>query len=347
MDIKPGPDKSYLQIAIAENRPKIFSISPVESATKFPRILTQCDITTAVALPLTGVSGSKGVATFGFKSTKHIGRAQLEMLSAGRDSFNNIHNEIVLLEQSATLAERENLLKEYVLELNEETSCEALFASTARAVALATNAPIIRLSTLDAGRKFLTSRVLINESISKVRTPQNAHLILSLLRWHNTAAQNGNTVMVDCSSGRGGMMDIETMQVFAAGLKRAVIVPLKSQGKVVGLLSLGDDKAVESQTLSESNIHFVESLAALAGSAIESRLRDKTAMSDFAQAAKDEIVTSSRNRGMRSQLRSSLTSILGSLEMIRTGDKQDEGQRDKFLKIIDRSARKLSEYLPE
>ncbi|MGH8016056.1 MAG: hypothetical protein ACREBV_07695, partial [Candidatus Zixiibacteriota bacterium] len=63
--------------------------------------------------------------------------------------------------------------------------------------------------------------------------------------------------------------------------------------------------------------------------------------------ARAGIGKASQRRGFRNQLRSSLTSIIGSLEMIRNHGAGNEAQKDRFLNIIDRSARKLSEIADE
>jgi GAF domain-containing protein len=347
MDISAGPENSYFNRVSEEKRIMTFNDISENSETDFPRLLQLSGIKSIIALPLTGAGQTKGVLTIGSTKIKAYSKAQVGLLNACFPAFESILNELTLVEQSATLSEREKYLYQFATDLREAKSAQEVYARTAGTINQIINCSMVRLSTTDTEHKFLSSHTLLNNSKSKARTPESAHLILSLLRWHNVAVENGHTVIVDCQPGPNGMDNVETMQMFTAGIKRAVIVPVKSNGRVYALISLADDKALGTSPLNEDNIQFVELLAVLVGLALEAHNSHKDALSEFAVAARNEIVDASQSRGIRSRVRSSLTSILGSVEMIKNSDNQDSVQKERFLNIIDKSARKLSEFLTE
>ncbi len=347
VDAQIGSGKSYLNQVNKEQKPLLVSDTSRIRSADFSEFLLISDIKSLIAIPLGGAGQSRGVLTVGAIRPGIYRKIEKEIVTSVSAIFESILHEMNLKEQAAGMGEREKLLRGFAIEITHCDSPTALCRRAVSTIKKVLDCPIIRVSTIDAEAKFLNSQVLVNECKSEVKTPENGHLILSLLRWHKAAQEIGHTVSVNCDAGEKGMADIELMQVFAAGVKRAVIVPIKYSDKILGLFSLADDKVIAASSLTEANLRFVETIAALTAVAIDAFARSKSVLSEFATAARGEIIEHGQRRGMRLQLRSSLTSIIGSLEMIRSGDTSDETKRAKFLTIIDKSARKMNELLTE
>jgi len=347
VDVQVGSDNSYLYQVSEGHKALLISDISLDRSAELPELLLVSTIKSLMAVPLGCTGQTRGVLSVGAQKPGVYGKVEKEILTSITVAFESILHEMNLEEQALGMREREKLVREFATEIAAGDSQTSLFSHLVSTIKKVLDCPIIRVSTIDTGAKFLSSQTLVNASKSKVRTPESGHLILSLLHWHKVAQENGNTVVVNCHAGENGMPDIESMQVFSPGVKRAVIVPIKCSDRILGLISLADDKVIAASSLTETNIQFVETIAALAGVALDTFTRSKNALSEFAAVARGEIVDAGHRREMRRQLRSSLTSIIGSLEMIRSGDSSDETKRDRFLTIIDKSAQKMSEYLTE
>ncbi len=347
VDARIGSDKSYLYQVRAENKTLLISDITVERPADFTEFILMGDIKSLMAMPVGWFGQAGGVLTVGAKNSGIYRKAEKEIVTSVSAVFESLLHEMNLEEQATSMREREKLVRLFAAEITASNAPADIFRKAVSAIKKVCDCPVIRISTIDAEAKFMSSQMLVNESQAKVKTPENGHLILSLLPRHKFAQESGDTVKVNCQSGEKGMAEIESMQVFAPGVKSAVIVPIKYSDKVLGLISLADDEVMAASALTEASLQFVETIAALTAVAMDACTRGKSALSEFASAARGEITGAGQRRGMRRQLRSSLTSIIGSLEMIRSGDGGDDTKRNKFLSIIDKSAQKMSEFLAD
>jgi len=114
-----------------------------------------------------------------------------------------------------------------------------------------------------------------------------------------------------------------------------LVVPVVNAGGVAGTISIG-----HAGRLNIAN-EQIELLALVLGLAAEKTTSRKNAASKSGRGMIERI-----NAERREQvLRSSLSGILGSIEMIKHNSPLDENKQKRFLEIIDRSARKLEQNL--
>ena len=94
----------------------------------------------------------------------------------------------------------------------------------------------------------------------------------------------------------------------------------------------------------QGDIQFVTAVAAVIAVALQLGRREpkSDAVAERIQAAKGQTGDGAR---ARSRIKSSLSGILGSLELLKTSDKPTEENLDRCLSIIDKSARRISEYV--
>ncbi|HEX2896469.1 MAG TPA: hypothetical protein VHP63_00270, partial [candidate division Zixibacteria bacterium] len=337
---------SYVYQVIESNQALVIPDISRNQSVDFTDLRTLKGLKSLLAIPLN--SGIRaGVLTAASNKPGVYGTTDQTFLMAVRSSVEIILNQMIHEEELFAVSEREKALAKFASELSSLKSITDIFKCAAFVIKKTVDCQIVRMSTVDESGRFMSSQFLTNDSKSQCRTNEHAHLVLSMLHWHHTAFANRRTIMVNCSDGETGMKNIESMQVFAPGVKRAVIVPVQNSDRIIGLISLADDKVMSVSELTHSNTLFVESIASLTALAIESISDKKDALTEFSIFAKDEIIESGHRRNVRGQLRSSLTGILGSLEMVRSKVSNDRIVRDRFLNIIDKSARKMSEYLTE
>lgn len=339
-------NNSFVYQVIQSNRPFVKSDISKCRTDEFLNFQSFKGIKSFLAVPL-NCGTRAGLLTVASKSSGLYGTSDKTFLLAVRSAVEIILNQMIHEERLISVTEREKALTRLALELSSLKSIPEIFKCAASAIRKTLQCPIIRMSTVDESGRFMSSQYLTNDSKSQCRTNEHAHLILSMLHWHNTAFANGRTVIVDCTNGNQGMENIESMQVFAPGVKRAAIVPIQNSLRVIGLISLADDKVMSVSELTEANCSFVEAVAAMAALSIEMISNKKNALAEFSLSAKDEIIDSGHRRNVRGLLRSSLSGIIGSLEMVRNKVSNERAVRERFLDIIDKSARKMSEYLTE
>jgi len=346
IDVSFSSYYEFIKFVCQTNQVTIYADISQASSMEFPELFTIADIKSLLALPLRGASKCQGAMVIGAVTTDAFRKIDSEVLSSAESALLFILNEMTLEQQAASLLEREKLLKEFIFDSAGGNSLANVYEQAVKTIGRVVNCPLIRLSTVDTEGKFLSSQALVNYGNSAARVPENGHLILSLLPWHRTVWDNGNTVIINCASSEKSMTAIETMQIFAPGVKRAAIVPIKFAERVYGMISLAEESQFNESSLTESNINFVETIGAVLGAVTNSQMCSKDILSDFATIARSELVDAGQRRSRSSQMKSSLSSIIGAVEML-TGDTVDDVRRRRFLSIIDKSAQRISECLTE
>lgn len=121
----------------------------------------------------------------------------------------------------------------------------------------------IRLSLFDDDRRFLNSQVLETEMKHLHLTPQDASMLLSLMPGHRAVNREKRTLLFDENTPEFISRE-EQRQVYGKELQWLMITPLILNSKVVGVISLGDDKSKETRKLTHQDIEYIEEIAALA-----------------------------------------------------------------------------------
>jgi GAF domain-containing protein len=133
----------------------------------------------------------------------------------------------------------------------------------------------------------------------------------------------------------------ERKQVCGAHLHSALLVPITSNGEVTAVITLAEVRRRNRREYTPDDIAFVEAVAAGLSAALSLRLvarQGRSVESPRTIRARD----GHNNPTIRGRLRSSLSSILGSVEMIRHSRHQPDAGLDKYLGIIDSSAQRIN-----
>ena len=223
------------------------------------------------------------------------------------------------------------LLHRYQQDQNHFSGCSSLVALLQRELHL----DIARISVIDNSPSFLTS-VAVATREGVYSTYSGEVLLRSSLPSHDRVLTSGRSIVLaaDCPNDLISESEADTMLVAPPGV--VMILPIRSAYGVVGTLSLASRKMAKRRDFSREERQFVHLIAQIASlMMVEDSRVGASATWSFAR---------STDRQLRSRLRSSLSGILGSLELIRTaeGGQQDMGH---YLQIIDKSARRINDYL--
>jgi transcriptional regulator with GAF, ATPase, and Fis domain len=197
---------------------------------------------------------------------------------------------------------------------------------------------LVRISTYENGRGFLRSRALATLRQIEGITPADGSMILSLMPHHEQVRDTGRLVMINPQTGIT-IDEAEARMLGTGDLQSALLVPLKIEDEVVGVISIAEQRKGERHTYTETDVVFATSVATALSLAIQRNVRRRT------KTGRNRLFDSPQSRAeLRSRIKSSLSGIMGSVEMLKSRRSSIDPDLEKYLAIIDRSAQKINEY---
>lgn len=239
-------------------------------------------------------------------------------------------------EASREIAQRrQQLVRAFLRDAYSQLSSQEILEDLVRVASIGVENDVVRVSTFDRQRRFLNSRALAFKTSGERIPPERASLILDLLPVHKMLLDGRRIIVQSTQQGELAMSREEMSHMFGEPVSSAALVPIAHEGDVVGVISVGRSESSPVSVFDEFDTSYLEMIAATASLAIR-------------QASLDRNVRRSRlnpppKPEMRSQIKSSLSGIVGSVEMIRSRGNGQDDVTNKYLEIIDRSARRLGE----
>jgi transcriptional regulator with GAF, ATPase, and Fis domain len=230
---------------------------------------------------------------------------------------------------------RQQLMRAFIRDSYRELSAQEIFEDVARVVARGVEGDIVRVSTFDRQHRFLNSRALSCKIDKTNLPPSRAPLLLELLPVHARLKDGRRTVVLALSDNQSLMDETEMIHMFGQAVSSVVLVPITHEDRIVGVISVARIKANEYPPFNETDTTFIELAASTASLAIRQASLDKKLLKSQARPKE--------TTDIRTRVKSSLSGIVGSVEMIRSQGGGASESIDKYLGIIDRSARRLSE----
>ncbi|MEW6412957.1 MAG: GAF domain-containing protein [Candidatus Zixiibacteriota bacterium] len=233
----------------------------------------------------------------------------------------------------------------FVSEIRGEQDLQTVFSHAASILSKELKPTVVRVSTVDADGAFLNSRALeSNGKIGSV-TPAGGSMILSLMPYHQLVLDTGRPMMINQEQTDRKMTQPESTQVFGIDLKSALIVPVKVNSSNVAVISLADSRNWSDYQFTQADIQFVTSIAVVLEMAIHIARTRKPARSTLKIVRSKSVDPGIPEPEARNRIRSSLTGILGSVELLKTNPTPTEESIERCLSIIDKSARRINEYI--
>ena len=137
---------------------------------------------------------------------------------------------------------------------------------------------------------FLTSRVLLSCNSQETVVPEKGHMILSLMPKHRSVIETGESL--NCGFDNS-LSEAELSQCFAKDAKSALLIPIKSNGRVVGVISLAGFQSEAAAMFDVLTMQFCEMVSALLARHMEQSILDS---SDLSRAETDNVTIQSRLR---------------------------------------------------
>ena len=203
-------------------------------------------------------------------------------------------------------------------------------------------ADAVRIVTLDADGGFVNSLALYTARASQDVIPENGSLILSLMPCTTKLLETGRPVLVNQRDPELTISPVEAKQIFTDEMQTGLIVPIALRSKVIGAIMVANPEFMQKAESSADALRTVQLVSAVLG------LRLHSSVVQVRQERKDnyhdQIVLTDAD--IRNRIRSSLAGIVGSVEFLREKNSSSITESmEKCLSIIDRSVRRLTDYV--
>jgi GAF domain-containing protein len=208
-------------------------------------------------------------------------------------------------------------------------------------LAMVAGADCVRVAALEDDGQFMRSVAFSGKAESVQTAPANGLLVLSVLDCHRKVIETARPLVGMHGDADRMITRLELNQVIGERCAGVRIVPLVAHGQVVGTLTFGYVSS-DIPSLSAADETILQALASRIAWTIAEPATTRAAGNRL--RGYDRAVAANRSeRDLRNRLKSPLTGILGSLEMLRA--RKDAPEVGRYLAIMDKSARRMQEYL--
>lgn len=289
---------------------------------------------------MTGPS-AQVVLTVASKENKKYGRKEASLLEALSPIIREIVQREISREMFFDYHNRVLVVSDLLRNVAANRSVHEVIEQTGQTISRIINASIIRISMLDVDSFSLRSRYLSCSHATHVSTPSDGHMILSVLPQHAKLISGEITEPLYCQSDRSEISESEAVLVFAPAVKQMLLMPIRANGSAVGVIGCADMREANRGFFSPQDIVLVQALAGVIGTVIHRMMAAELFYSQTGKQAdmRRELFA---DESVRPAVRSSLSGIVGSLEMLQSSPAAQDEHVQRYLSIIDRSARRMS-----
>jgi GAF domain-containing protein len=339
-------NESLMRQVRTTGEPLIIGNLQDETPHVIENILISAGMNSCLMVPVTAQSRVIGVVTLADRRANRYRVRQCDLLQHLAPVF----ADLIRIEEDRIAAvgveSRLTSLTDFLRRISEVTTLEQAYRETVTVLREDLATCLIRVSEIEDKGAFLKSRALTTQRPIEGLIPADGRMILSLMPHHRAVIDTGRRLLINQENARKRMSEAEASQSLTTNLKSALLVPVKVNDEVVALLSLVEMRSWDRYRFSHSDALFAEAVAQILAGAIMRFSRPEEEESVVfpggrmpASILEDEVV--------RTRLRSSLTGILGSVELLQSAEQRDEAAVARYLSIIDSSAHKIQECLTE
>ncbi|MDH4035493.1 MAG: GAF domain-containing protein, partial [candidate division Zixibacteria bacterium] len=296
-----------------------------------------------LAIPVTHRAHRYGVLTVGSRERKVFDRRHLQLLQSVMPVFADI---MITDEHSRVMSQmqrRASVVDSFLNDVGGMEDLQAAFQRAAELIMSELDCSMVRVSTYNHDSVFLRSRAVAHDSRVEPTTPPDGHMVMSLMPLHRQVRDTGQVMLIGPDEDQA-LTAAEASQAFSGEAQGAMLVPIVVGHQVLAVIAVANAPGSDMFRHRRSDILLTRSVAGALGLAIHAGLsRSAAHVRDEDGSAK----TKPPSSRLRWQVNSSLSGILGSLEMIKAQHKPGDPELDKYLSIIDKSAHRIHEYVTQ
>jgi signal transduction histidine kinase len=198
------------------------------------------------------------------------------------------------------------------------------------------NATGLRIYRLDDESQTLVEVASSGRLPSRDGSPRQ--LPLSYLPWHRLALDSRRTQTIAQNDPESVMGGAEAALAMDTNMKTGCVVPIIAAGRPLGVIDVVEQRHPDRNVLDNGSKLILETLASM----LAHRWSESSPSSTAPVGA---VVLTDRLKGWSRQVVNPLTSIIGSVELIRHKEPQISVEVNKYLGTIERSATRIHESL--
>ncbi|HKK20882.1 MAG TPA: hypothetical protein VJ983_05360 [candidate division Zixibacteria bacterium] len=304
------------------------------------QILRAGDIRTLVVISTKESAGSsQGTILLGLNDSLRLSPKQSAYLNMFSEVLTERLSREDLSRQIVAAQARSEKFESLVRASADDRSTGEFLGAVAAFIGRELKADAVRIVTRDADKAFVTSQALcLNRSAEPV-IPGNGSLILSLMPGLSAVLETGRSTAIDQNDPERMITEVEASQIFVSGMTFGLMVPIQLSRRTVGAVLVAADNR---EAISTESLRFVETVTAVLGM----RLSRLVLSDETGEASEYRNRVIATNSDLRNRVRSSLAGIAGSVEYIREKNGTTiSGSMEKCLSIIDRSVKRLTDYV--
>ncbi|UCD63353.1 MAG: GAF domain-containing protein [Candidatus Zixiibacteriota bacterium] len=306
-------------------------------------LMSRMSLSTFAALPVMRGPQVSAVVTFGSKTPHYFDNRRRAYLEAVLSALAALCNEEKHRLEQDSSERRTFAVNNLMSEVARMESIQQVFERATELIAEHLKTTVVRISTVDSRGTFLTSRALQSARPLTGVAPARGAMILSLMPYHQLVIETGRPMMINQESTDKRMTQPEAQQVFGLDVKSALLVPVKIDAATVATVSLADARSWERFQFRQGDIQFVTAVAGVLSLVIPLSGRRKTGSTSDRETRRPE-ATEGVDPVARNRVKSSLSGIIGSVELLKSKENPTGENLQRCLSIIDRSARRIGEY---
>jgi hypothetical protein len=336
------PDNSPIQQAFLTGRP-VFQQEPNRSSSAFPED-RRLAMPSFAAVPLPTETRHNFIFVLSSQTRDGIGWQTARMLQSLGPIVTRMAE---LAESSASRTGADRVLTELChlyrtarLERDYGALCRSLASFLKRALP----ADGVRISAVEPDSPFLQSLALIRPSGVPAETTHDSLMIRSLMPNHDKAIQTGRLALLPSEFSTEPLTATEAAQCLGDKINSMIIAPVPNETGTSTIITVGRSADQGHRPFGRSEILTVRAAAdCLAAFGVETPVVPTTEFRPFQINAHSPYPAPE----LRSRMKSSLSGIIGSVELIKAQGEPGAPSVNRYLSIIDKSAQQMHRYLKQ
>ncbi|MFH1373175.1 MAG: GAF domain-containing protein [bacterium] len=338
--------EAFLKQVTDRHEPLVLNDLSAKTSVPIDNMIMSSGMRSLVALRLGNGFKPQGVMLIASRQANSFGSREVALLDTAAPLLGSLVTREVSRHQAAIAERRVDLTNRFLAECSRAGELQDIFRSATTMLSRELRTSFVRVSTYEYDGAFLKSRAMAQVRPIEGLTPEDGHMILSLMPYHSLVRETGRLMMINQEQTGKKITEAEARQVCCPGLQSALLVPVTVGQETLAVISLGEMRRWSRYQYEPADILFVNSVAAGLALAIQLALGRRRQNRPTRKQEKDRSLAPG-NATLKGQVKSSLSSILGSIEMIKAHTGETDGGLDRYLSIIDRSAQRINGYFTE
>ena len=205
-------------------------------------------------------------------------------------------------------------------------------------------ADVVRISAVETDSPFLQSLAVARQNGNATDSPRDSLMIRTLMPHHDAAIRTDRLMVFPSDISALPLTATETNQSLGAKVGSMIIAPVPSFGAVETVITVGRISETDSRPFTRSEVLLVRAaadcLAAFRAEPVAVRSFEFAPSMPEARPAYPALE-------LRSRMKSSLSGIIGSVELMKAQGEPSAPSFNRYLSIIDKSAQRMHQYLEQ